>query len=269
MTTVGVFDSGVGGVAVLLALHRLCPAERLLYYADQAHFPYGERGADDVRALTLAAGGRLVGAGAELVVIACNTASSAALPELRERLPVPVVGIEPAVKPACALTRRGRIGVLATSATARGTALANLIERVAGGVEVIVAPAPGLVEAVEGGLDDRAAVEAVLAAALSPLQAAAVDVVVLGCTHFAFVRRDVQRLLGPGVAVLEPAESVALQAARALRGRGLGAAAGPGEIIYTSSGDATKLAALAASLAPLLDPHPGMTMAAPAVPYAV
>jgi len=241
---IGVFDSGVGGLAVLWALHSLLPHENLLYFADQANFPYGPRPAHEVRALALNAGQRLLAAGAKLIVVACNTASSAALPLLRERLAVPVVGIEPAVKPACAATRTGRIGVLATDGTVQGVALSNLVRRVAGGVEVIRAPAAGLVELVERGEFDSAAARARVAAALRPLQEAGADVVALGCTHFAFLKPLVQERLGPGVLVLEPAAAVARQAARVLRERGLERdACEPGTIVYCSSGEHAALLA--------------------------
>jgi glutamate racemase len=239
---IGVFDSGVGGLSVLRALHALLPHESLLYFADQANFPYGPRSVGEVRALALVAGRRLIVHGAKLVVVACNTASSAALPLLRQRLGVPVVGIEPAVKPACAATRTGRIGVLATAGTVQGAALAALVERVAGGVEVIRAPAPGLVDLVERGELDSAEARDRVAAALRPLRAAGVDVVALGCTHFAFLQRLVQDCLGPEVLVLEPAAAVARQATRVLRERGLECSGRePGTVCYSTSGDRATL----------------------------
>jgi glutamate racemase len=247
---VGVFDSGVGGLSVLDALRRLVPAEDLVYYADQAHFPYGVRSAADVCALAVAAVERLLAEDAKLVVVACNTASSAALPALRARFTTPIVGIEPAVKPACALTRTGRVGVLATSGTVQGEALRALIERVAGDVEVITSPAGDLVELIEAGEAGSAEAERVVRAALAPLQTAGVDVVALGCTHFAFVRSLVERILGPEVTVLEPAEAVARQAARVLRERGL--TANPdrnGAVRYRSSAGEERLAAARACLA--------------------
>src|SRR5579875_1563077 len=245
---VAVFVSGVGGLAALWALADLLPSEHLLYHADTAHFPYGERSEAEVRALTLAAAERLLrDHDVKLLVVACNTATSAALPQLRARLPIPVVGIEPAVRPARALTSNGRIGVLATRGTVTGGRLAALIAREAGDVEVIVTPAPAVVAAVEDGLRDAAAVDRALAASLMPLRTAAVDVVVLGCTHFAFVRERVERLLGPNVAVVEPAAAVARQAARVLAERDLLAPAGsPGAIVYTSSAGDAHMAALAA-----------------------
>ena len=247
---IGVFDSGVGGLAVLWALAELLPNERLVYHADTAHFPYGERSAGDVRALTLSAAERLLAEhDIKALVIACNTATSAALPDVRARCALPVVGIEPAIRPAVARSRTGRIGVLATRGTVEGSRLAALIEREAGGVEVVVAPAPELVEAIERGAAEDEALADLLSGALAPLRTADVDVVVLGCTHFAFVRGALQQLLGPDVAVLEPAAAVARQAVRVLAERNLLApAAHHGSIVYTSSGDPDQFAAHAARL---------------------
>jgi len=246
---IGVFDSGVGGLCVLQALRRLLPAEDLVYFADQAHFPYGPRDAAEVRALSLAAVQALLAERAKLIVVACNTASSAALSELRARFSLPIVGIEPAVKPACALTRLGRVGVLATDGTVQGEKLQQLIARVAGGVEVVTAPAPGLVELVERGELTGPAAEAAVRAAVGPLRDAGVDVVALGCTHFAFLRPLVQRVLGEGVTVLEPAEAVARQAARLLDQHGLRAAcARAGAVRYRSSAGDEVIAAAVARL---------------------
>lgn len=236
------FDSGVGGLAVLWALEALLPHEDLVYFADQANFPYGPRPALEVQALALDAGRRLVAQGAKLLVVACNTASSAALPLLREQLSVPVIGIEPAVKPACTATRRGRIGVLATDGTVQGAALARLIARMAAGVEVICSPAPGLVDLVERGELDSAEARLLVATALEPLRDAGVDVVVLGCTHFAFLKPLAEECLGPDVLVLEPAKAVARQTVRVLRERGLVRRGGEtGTVVYTTSRDQAAL----------------------------
>lgn len=248
---IAVFDSGAGGLAVLHALQQRLPGERFVYFADQAYFPYGERSPEEVRALTLAAAERLEREQAiKLLVIACNTASAAALPELRRRFAFPVVGIEPAIKPARALTRSGCIGVLATRATAAAGTLRDLIARVAADVRVIVRPAPRLVAEVEAGLPDPARADALLEAELCPLRAAGADVLVLGCTHFAFVRERARRL--GGVPVLEPAEAVARRAAEQLRERGLAAAGGRGAVTLLTSGDPARLEALAGRLLPLL-----------------
>jgi glutamate racemase len=249
---IAVFDSGAGGLAVLHALQLRLPGERFVYFADQAHFPYGERAPEEVRDLTLAAAERLERERAiKLLVVACNTASAAALPELRRRFAFPVVGIEPAIKPARALTRSGCIGVLATRATAAAGTLRDLIARVAADVRVVVRPAPRLVAEVEAGLPDPARADALLEAELRPLQAAGADVLVMGCTHFAFVRERARRLLG-GVPVLEPAEAVARRAADLLRERGLATAGGRGAVTLLTSGDPARLEALAGRLLPLL-----------------
>jgi glutamate racemase len=246
---IGVFDSGVGGLAVLRELRRRRPAEDLLYYADQAHFPYGPRDRAEVRRLALAAAELLVSLGAKLIVVACNTASSAALPVLRAGIDVPVVGIEPAVKPACALTRCGRVGVLATSGTVQGEALDALVGRVAGGVTVHRAAAGRLVELVERGAHETPEARAELVAALRPLREAGVDVVALGCTHFAFVRDAVEREMGPSVTVLEPAAAVARQTARVIAERGIEAAPGrAGVTTYHSSDDVKRVLAAVAAL---------------------
>lgn len=249
---IGVFDSGIGGLAVLRELRALLPAEDLLYFADQAHFPYGPRSRAEVRELALRAAQRLVERGAKLVVVACNTASSAALPALRAALDVPVVGIEPAVKPACELTRAGRVGILATSGTVAGAALDRLVERVADGVEVVRVAAGGLVELIENGRADWPAAQRALQEALAPLLDAGVDVVALGCTHFAFVRPAVERMLGAGVLVLEPAEAVARQVVRVLVRQSIAAEPGrTGTTAYESSGDRARLLEAVARLVPV------------------
>lgn len=215
------FDSGVGGLTVLWSLHDFLPAEELIYYADQAHFPYGVRSPAEVRRFVFEAAEALCAWGAKLIVLACNTATSAALPELRAHLSIPIVGIEPAIKPACALTRNGRIGVLATSGTVGGERLETLIGRVAGAVQIVRVAAGGLVESIER--DGSGVVEAQLAEALAPLREADVDVVVLGCTHYAFLKDRVAAAMGETVTVLEPAAAVARQVARVLSARGLAA----------------------------------------------
>jgi glutamate racemase len=251
---IGIFDSGVGGLSVLQALQALLPHEDCIYLADQAHFPYGPRSADDVRALTAGAVRLLQAEGAKLVVIACNTASSAALQALRRELELPIVGIEPAVKPACALSRTGRVGVLATNGTAQGQALRALILRVAGTTQVVTSPAADLVDLVERGALDGPATEAAVAAALAPLVAAGVDVVALGCTHYAFLRPLVERQLGPDVTVLEPSDAVARQVVRVLEQRGqCTVRAERGTVRYRSTGDAAPLEAAALRL--LGGPH--------------
>jgi glutamate racemase len=239
---IGVFDSGVGGLAVLQELRRLLPAEDYVYYADQAHFPYGGRSSEEIVELASDAVADLTRRGAKAVVVACNTASGAALTRLRATFDIPIVGMEPALKPACAMTRNGRVGLLATQGTVQGAALRGLIERVSGSVEVLCVPAPGLVELVESGMRDPAQVANSVAAAVAPLREAGVDVVVLGCSHYAFLKDAAQACLGDGVTVLEPAGAVAAQAARVMQQRGLVRREGrTGSVVYHSTADAAAL----------------------------
>jgi len=194
---IGVFDSGLGGLSVLREIVRLMPEEPFIYLADQAHVPYGLRSLPEVRALTLRATGWLIERGCNPIVVACNTASAAALRALRERYPDRrFVGMEPAVKPAAAQTRTGTIGVLATPATFQGELFASVVTRFAAGVRVIEQTCPGWVEMVETGLapanprlseSDRRAGRRRVARYVRPLLEAGVDTLVLGCTHFPFL----------------------------------------------------------------------------------
>ncbi|MGH2368706.1 MAG: glutamate racemase [Chloroflexota bacterium] len=220
-SSLGVFDSGVGGLSVLRHLRDLLPAEDILYVADSAWCPYGPKPAPVVRRRAGQIVATLRARGVKLVVVACNSASTIALADLRRRFPdLPLVGMEPAVKPAAAQTRGGALGVLATAATAAGESLARLIDRFGRGVAVHVAVPEGLVELVERGQGDSPAAEALLWPILSRWQDLGVDVVVLGCTHYPFARAAIERLAGPHVAVVDPGPAVARQAARVLRDAG-------------------------------------------------
>jgi glutamate racemase len=220
--SVGIFDSGVGGLSVWREIVRQLPAENTLYVADQAHVPYGSRSLAEVREYAAAITRFLLRGGAKVVVIACNTASAAALHDLRRRFPhVPFVGMEPAVKPAVERTRSGVIGVIATRATFQGALFASLLERYAGDVQVLTQVCPGLVEVVEGGSWDGPEAEALLRACLAPLRRAGIDELVLGCTHYPFLRATIERILGPAVEVIDPAPAVARQTGRVLDHYGL------------------------------------------------
>jgi glutamate racemase len=205
---VGIFDSGVGGLTVAAALRSLAPALDLHYLADGAAFPYGVRSEEEVAARTEAAASYLIGAGCTLVVIACNTATSAGLPRLRARFGVPFVGMEPPVKPALERTRTDRVLALVTPGTAQGARLAALTARLGDPARVAVAPMPGLADMVEAGVLRGAEVDAVLRAALEGPGRDA-DHVVLGCTHYGFLRPRLEELLPPGVDVVDAAEPVA------------------------------------------------------------
>ena len=209
VTTVGVLDSGVGGLSVVAAMQRAMPALPIRYIADTARFPYGDRPPDEVAGRTLDLGARLIGEGCALLVIACNTASSAALELLRERFGAPIVGMEPPLKPAVERTRSGRVAVLATASTAGGERLARLHASFAAGREVLTVPMPGLADLVEAGEIAGARVEGILSAAVAELREHDVDEVALGCTHYAFLHPALAAMLGPGVEIIDTAEPVA------------------------------------------------------------
>jgi len=214
---IGIFDSGVGGLTVLRAIHQLMPDESLLYLADQANVPYGSRSLDEVRQFSLAITSYLLAEGAKLVVVACNTASAAALKHLREVFPeVPFVGMEPAVKPAAENTRSGVVGVLATPATFQGELYASVVERFGAGVTLLQHTCPGLVAQIEKGQLESEATRHILEDALIPMLAQGIDTVVLGCTHYPFVIPVIQRIVGPHVRVIDPSPAVARQVQRLL-----------------------------------------------------
>ena len=221
---IGVFDSGLGGLSVLAAIARTLPQADLTYLADTAHVPYGPRGDDFIRGRVLAIGDHLVAAGCTTLVVACNTATAAAVTELRHRHPgLPVVGIEPGVKPAAAASRSRRIAVLATEATAKSERLARLIRDHAQGVAVAVRACPGWATRVEMLHFDEADFRAAIAATVAPLLAEGADRLVLGCTHYSFLTPVLAPLVAGQAELVDVADAVARQALR-LTGAGCGQA---------------------------------------------
>jgi len=218
---IGIFDSGVGGLSIAAAVHRLFPAESLLYFADRANFPYGGRSEEQVRHLARAAAQFLIGQDAKLVVVACNTASSVALPLLRSRFSVPFVGVVPGVKPGSAVSRAAHVGVLATATTFQTRVFSELTEQFAEGVEIRCQVCPDLVALVEAGEVDSPRVDALIARDLAPLVEAGVDTLVLGCTHYSFLVRALKRAAPLGVTIIDTAVPVARQVGRVLEERGL------------------------------------------------
>ena len=217
MPVVGVFDSGLGGLTVLRALRAQLPQAGVIYFGDNGHIPYGARPMPEVRRFAHAISRFLVARGAQIVVVACNTASAAALASLRqapEFAGLPFVGMEPAIKPAAEATRSGVVGVLATPATFQGELYASVVERFANGVTVLEQVCPGLVQRIEAGEVDGDETEAMLRGWMTPLLAQGIDVLVLGCTHYPFVIPALQRLCGPSVRVIDPAPAVARQVVR-------------------------------------------------------
>ncbi len=206
LSMIGIFDSGIGGLSVLRPLRDLLPHEPLIYLADQAHVPYGARPPAEICALSEAITRFLLAQGAELVVVACNTATAAALTHLRAVFPdVPFVGMEPAVKPAARLTKTGVVGALATANTFKSQRYASLLARFAEGVRLVENPCVGLVERIERGELATAETETFLRAILEPMLAEGVDVLILGCTHYPFVRPLLERIAGSEVVLVDPA----------------------------------------------------------------
>ncbi len=247
---IGVFDSGVGGLSVLRAMRGLMPEEPVLYFADQGHVPYGPRSLEQVRGFSEAVTRFLLGRGAKLIVVACNTASAAALHHLRRTFPeISFVGMEPAVKPAAERTQTGRVGVLATPATFQGALYASVVERFANGVKLYQDTCPGLVGQIEKGDLDGEATRLILESALRPMLDGGIDTVVLGCTHYPFVIPLIEQIAGENVRVIDPAPAVARQAKRLLDALGTKRQpGGRGEVRFYTSGSATDLQSLLPNL---------------------
>ena len=251
---VAVFDSGVGGLSVLRHLCQRLPHERILYLADQAHVPYGPRPDAEVRHFAQEITRFFLKQRVKLIVVACNRASAAALDDLRATFPaLPFVGMEPAVKPAAAQTRSGKIGVLATAGTFESRRYANLRDRFARQITVLEDSCAGLVPLIERGQLATPETATLVTRVVAPMLDAGADTLVLGCTHYPFVRAAieaaVQALTDREVSIIDPAPAVARQAGRVLLAHDLHAAdAAPGTIEAFTTGDPEKFAALARQL---------------------
>jgi glutamate racemase len=239
---IGIFDSGVGGLSVLRKIRDLMHGEQVAYVADQAHVPYGSKPLDQVRAFSEGITRFLLSNGAKIIVVACNTASAAALHELRNKFPeVPFVGMEPAVKPAAEQTKSGVVGVLATPATFQGALYASVVERFASGVTVLQHTCPGLVAQIELGELETPKTREILEEALLPMLEKGIDTVVLGCTHYPFVIPLIEKICGDQVRVIDPAPAVARQTQRVLESTGLLSQAKDGSSVdFFTSGPETQ-----------------------------
>ena len=234
---IGVFDSGVGGLSVLRHLQAQLPAEQFIYLADQGHVPYGSRSAQEIIQFSQGITQFFLQLKAKAIVIACNTASAAALSLLREQFDLPFVGMEPAVKPAAQQTQSGKVGILATGGTFASERYARLTNKYAKSVSVWEDPCVGLVPEIEAGRLDSPAVHHILQQALSPMLVAGVDTVVLGCTHYPFVLPVVQGIVGTAVSIIDPAPAVARQTGVVLHQNGLLAEAEqPGGVRFITTG---------------------------------
>ncbi len=244
---IAVFDSGVGGISVLRHLRAELPKERFLYFGDSANAPYGTRPTEQIRALTLAAADRLMARGCKPLVVACNTATAAAIEELRKKYPDNIIiGIEPALKIASDRFPGGTVGVMATPATLREEKFARLLRRFADHCQVVKLPAAGLVELVESGNGNGTEAEELLRPLLEPYRGR-LDAVVLGCTHYPFAADVITRLLGEKTALLDGGAGTARETRRRLTEAGL-LNDGTGEIIIENSANCTQMTALCRAL---------------------
>jgi len=243
---IGIFDSGVGGISVLRAIREQMPEEAIIYFGDQGHVPYGSRSLEQIQNLSEAITRFLLEQGAKIIVVACNTASAAALKYLREKFrDVPFVGMEPAVKPAAERTRTGKVGVLATPATFQGALYASVVERFANGVELFQDTCPGLVQQIEQGNVGGEETCKILQDALLPMLEKDIDTVVLGCTHYPFVIPLIQQIVGEKVRVIDPAPAVAKQTGRLLEAKGMrNPSQSKGAVKFYTSGDPDSLKSL-------------------------
>jgi len=218
---IGIFDSGVGGISVLRHIRLVLPGEDILYVADSRYAPYGNKSPGFIAERAIKLSEFLISQGAKALVVACNTATAAAASQLRERYSVPIIAMEPAVKPAAAATKTGVIGVLATSGTLKSAQFAGLLEHYGQHVQVVTQACHGLVECIERGELEAAATRALLGRYVQPLLDANADTIVLGCTHYPFVRELIEQLVGKDVVLVDTGAAVANQLKHRLQAQNL------------------------------------------------
>ena len=248
MAVIGIFDSGSGGLSVLKEIRKVLPSAHFIYYSDNAHCPYGEKSAEYIQERARFITRLLLERGADAIVVACNTATGAAIATLRAEFPVPFVGMEPAVKPAALGTKSGVVGVLATAGTLKASKYLNTKGLYQHDVRIEEHVGEGFVQLVERLELDGPEAEGVVRASLQPLLDAGADTIVLGCTHYPFLRGVIERIAGPDVRVIDPAPAVARQLLKVLRERGIDPEDPDPGLELLASGDPATLYALAATL---------------------
>lgn len=235
---IGIFDSGVGGLSILSGLRELLPHEDLLYLADSHYAPYGPKGAEFIRERSFAIVDFFLAQGVKAVVVACNTATAAAIAALRARYDIPFIGVEPAVKPAAALSLRGIVGVLATSGTIASDKFIRLQDRFTAQVQILTRACPGLVELIEAPQFHAEAVRSLLMELTVPMREKGADVVVLGCTHYSLIRELIQEVMGEGVRIVDAEFAVARETRRRLEEiNALTTSIDGGQLRFFTSGD--------------------------------
>lgn len=251
---IGVFDSGVGGISVLSKMVSTLPNEKYIYFADSKHAPYGVRSLEEVRQLSLSAVDFLCNQGIKALVVACNTATSVAIDKLREKLTIPVIGMEPAVKPAVELGNEGKIVVMATPLTLNQKKFNLLLNRFGEQAEIIPLPCPGLVELIEKGNTSGKVIEDYLYKLFADVNIKSLSSVVLGCTHYIFIKAEVARLVGTGVEIIDGNCGTVKHLHRILAGEGLlringrDETSGDAEIRFYTSGEEKEVIPLCENL---------------------
>lgn len=208
---IGIFDSGVGGISVLQHIHALMPREALIYVADSQYAPYGNKSHTEITTRCFAIADFLIAQGVKAIVVACNTATAAAIDDMRTKYTLPIIGMEPAVKPAAAVTQNGIIGVLATSGTLKSAQFAALLENYGQNVKVVTQACVGLVECIERGELNSVKTMHLIRQYCKPLINENVDTIVLGCTHYPFVKSSIQSTVGQHIHLIDTGDSVAKQ----------------------------------------------------------
>ncbi len=233
-SAIGVFDSGVGGVSVLRDMARLLPRERFVYFGDNLNAPYGTKREEEIRTLAMNVADVLLASDIKALVVACNTATSAAIVQLREKLSIPVVGMEPALKPASKMSHGGKVIVLATPATLRQNKFRRLYELY--GQNAVIRPCAGLMEFAEREILEGLEIDGYLSSCLAPYKNEQIDAAVLGCTHYVFLKKAISKAL-PGVPLVDGNDGTARRLEYLLRERNLLRTEGEGEITFMTSGD--------------------------------
>jgi glutamate racemase len=242
MAPVGVFDSGVGGLSVLKHMRAVLPAEDFLYVADSGYAPYGTRSHEFIRERALYIANFLIEKGIKALVVACNTATAAAVHVLREQLTIPVIAMEPGIKPAVEITRSKVVGVLATAGTLESARFFSLVNRYAGDVEIVTQPCAGLVERIESNDLNSPETLNLLRGYLDPLLKRGADVIVLGCTHYPLLREQIENIVGTDAAIVDTGLAVAKELKRRLElSHLLCSHSRPGEEDFWSSGDSLSM----------------------------
>lgn len=244
---IGVFDSGVGGLSILIELQKLLPKEDFIFLADQAHVPYGEKSKSQLCKLTHDITNFFIQKGVKLIVVACNTATCHAIDFLRDNFDVPFVGTVPAIKPAAKTTIKKRIGIISTSSTSESDYMANLIDNHAQGIRVVNIGCTGLENAVEKGEVDSLETELLLKKYLEPIKRSGADILVLGCTHYPFLKPKIQKNLDKGVKIVDSSRAIArrtvylLKESSSLNNRG-------GKLTYFTTSDPRDFSRMASVL---------------------